>query len=49
MNQVESYIHGLPKAELHMHLEGALEPELLLQLARKNGVRLPYSTVRTGS
>ncbi|MGH3234064.1 MAG: hypothetical protein ACRDOH_12585 [Streptosporangiaceae bacterium] len=31
----------LPKAELHVHIEGTLEPELLVQLARRNGVPLP--------
>ncbi|MBV9337312.1 MAG: adenosine deaminase [Solirubrobacterales bacterium] len=32
----------LPKAELHLHIEGTLEPELMFKLARRNGVRLPY-------
>jgi adenine deaminase len=31
----------LPKAELHVHIEGTLEPELLIELARRNGVALP--------
>jgi adenosine deaminase len=35
----------LPKAELHLHIEGTLEPELMFQLARRNGVRLPYASV----
>ena len=33
----------LPKAELHLHIEGTLEPELMFDLARRNGVSLPYS------
>jgi adenosine deaminase len=39
------FIRGLPKAELHVHIEGTLEPELAFQLAAKHGVRLPYATV----
>jgi adenosine deaminase len=33
----------LPKAELHLHIEGTLEPDLMFELARRNGVRLPYA------
>jgi adenine deaminase len=39
------FVRGLPKAELHVHIEGTLEPELAFQLAAKHGVRLPYATV----
>jgi adenosine deaminase len=42
---VEKFIRGLPKAELHVHIEGTLEPELAFRLAAKNGVALPYETV----
>jgi len=39
------FIRGIPKAELHLHIEGTLEPELTFQLARKHGVTLKYPTV----
>ena len=45
MQSATDYIRGLPKAELHVHIEGTLEPELKFQLAKKHGIVLPYATV----
>lgn len=42
---IENYVRALPKAELHVHIEGTLEPELMFALARRNGVQLPYASV----
>jgi adenosine deaminase len=42
---VDAFVRGLPKAELHMHVEGSLEPEMMFELARRNGTRIPYGSV----
>jgi adenosine deaminase len=39
------FIRALPKAELHVHIEGTLEPELVFELAAKHGLALPYQSV----
>jgi adenosine deaminase len=45
MHEIDALIKRLPKCELHIHIEGSLEPELMLALARRNGVRLKYESV----
>lgn len=42
---IADFVAGLPKCELHLHLEGTLEPELKLALARRNGIDIGQSTV----
>lgn len=45
MPMLEKFIERIPKAELHIHIEGSLEPELMFELAQRNGVVLPYKSV----
>jgi adenosine deaminase len=45
MTEMAAFIEGLPKAELHLHIEGSFEPELLFAIAARNGVALPYASV----
>ena len=45
MNNEKALIQALPKAELHIHIEGSLEPEMMFELAQRNGVELPYQDV----
>ncbi len=42
---ITDLIHRLPKAELHLHIEGTLEPEMMLALAERNRIELPYANV----
>lgn len=42
---MRNFIAGLPKAELHLHIEGTLEPELMFSLAQRNNITLPYRSV----
>ncbi len=43
--QLNGFVKGLAKAELHVHIEGTLEPEMMFEMAARNGVRLPFATV----
>lgn len=45
MANLEKFINNLPKAELHLHLEGSLEPELMFELAKRNNIAIPFDSV----
>lgn len=45
LTDIAAFIEGLPKVELHLHIEGTLEPEMLLALEARHGMSLPYASV----
>ena len=44
MTSFASFVRGLPKTDLHMHIEGSIEPQLMLDLAIRNGIKLRWDT-----
>ena len=44
-DQIIEFIKKTPKAELHLHIEGTLEPELLFELAKRNNIQIPYTNI----
>jgi adenosine deaminase len=43
---MEAFIQGIPKAELHLHIEGTFEPQLMFDIAKRNGISIPFKSVR---
>ncbi len=42
--KIKTFIHNIPKAELHIHIEGSLEPELMFDIGKRNGITLPFDS-----
>ncbi len=45
MQNIYQYIEGLPKVELHLHIEGSLEPEQMFEFAQRNNIEIPFKSV----
>ena len=43
---MEEFINGIPKAELHLHIEGTFEPQLMFDIAKRNDISIPFATVQ---
>jgi adenine deaminase len=44
---MKAFIENLPKAELHLHIEGTLEPEMLFEIAKRNQIAIPFETIQS--
>jgi len=44
---LREFIQGIPKAELHLHIEGSFEPELMFEIAKRNNIELPYDSIES--
>ena len=44
-NRITNFINKSPKTELHLHIEGSLEPELMFKLSKRNKVEIPFKNV----
>ena len=42
---IGKFIAGIPKAELHLHIEGSFEPELMFEIAKRNNIKIKYNTI----
>lgn len=46
-SKLKNIIHGIPKAELHIHIEGSFEPELMFEIAKRNNIALEYDSIES--
>lgn len=46
-SEFANFIQGVPKAELHLHIEGSFEPELMFEIANRNNITLDYDSIES--